>query len=178
MFHGRSLLQRALLPFVPCACGAMTMGGSDSSNKGVFGVMQYPANDPPEDRFSVQRLDVVGGWWFSLFDGHGGWQCSDYVSKTLHHNLAIELGNRLGFGHEENENLGGPKDSGAVFEGKVHERLVSGALVAAAARRARLGRAAGCCGGGRGRRAGHGVSAARGRGQVPAAAAASAAASR
>jgi len=110
---------------------AMSPPSSSGDTRGVLGVVQYPANDPLEDRFAVRRLDVIGAWWFAVFDGHGGWQCSDYVSKTLHRNLEIELGNRLGLGHEENDMLGSRKDPGEVYEGKVHERLVSGALVAA-----------------------------------------------
>jgi len=80
----------------------------------------------------VQRLDVVGGWWFSLYDGHGGWQAAQFAAKNLHHFLAIELGNRLGVGHEENDMLGSPDESpGGVFEGMVKERMVVGALTQA-----------------------------------------------
>lgn len=35
----------------------------------IFGSLQYPANDPIEDRIQVARLDVCGGWWFSIYDG-------------------------------------------------------------------------------------------------------------
>lgn len=52
------------------------------------------ANIPIEDRHFVERLDN-GGWWFSVFDGHGGWQCSDYAHRKLHKNLQIDLNNYL-----------------------------------------------------------------------------------
>lgn len=31
-----------------------------------------------------------------MFDGHGGWQCSEYAQKTLHTNVQIELYNHCG----------------------------------------------------------------------------------
>ena len=39
---------------------------------------------------------VRTGRWFSVFDGHGGWQCSDYAHKKLHTILQVELFNHLG----------------------------------------------------------------------------------
>ena len=41
---------------------------TDEDDEVVFGVTSYPANDPIEDRADVQRLDVLGGWWFACFD--------------------------------------------------------------------------------------------------------------
>ena len=42
---------------------------------------QYPANNPIEDRISVgsgSKYKI-----YSVFDGHGGWQVSDYLMKNL-----------------------------------------------------------------------------------------------
>jgi hypothetical protein len=69
----------------------------------LYGVRQYAANLPVEDRYAVDRLSSVGGWWFAVLDGHGGWQCSDYSHRLLHRNLAVELANHLGVSHEENK---------------------------------------------------------------------------
>ncbi|KAH9253761.1 hypothetical protein BASA81_008379 [Batrachochytrium salamandrivorans] len=101
--------------------------------EGVYGISSYNANDPIEDRSDVQRLELLGGWWFAVFDGHSGWQAAQFAQRELHRNLEVELGNRLGVGHEENGMLGlsNPQEPAQLFEGKVHERLVSGALVAA-----------------------------------------------
>lgn len=101
--------------------------------EGVYGISSYNANDPIEDRSDVQRLELLGGWWFAVFDGHSGWQAAQFAQRELHRNLEVELGNRLGVGHEENGMFGqsNPQEPAQLFEGKVHERLVSGALVAA-----------------------------------------------
>jgi hypothetical protein len=110
----------------------------------VFGVTTYPANDPTEDRVDVQRLDVLGGWWFACFDGHGGWQAAEFAQRELHRNLEVELGNRIGFGHAENNMLGSNVSNVVTtpgqneFVGKLHERLVAGALVAAFERTDRI----------------------------------------
>ncbi len=102
----------------------------------VYAVTQYSANEPIEDRYKVEHLDI-GAWWFACFDGHGGWQCSEYVHKELHNNISVELQNRLGLGHEENNMFGQGQDAGdaseegvGIFEGKINERLVRDSLVA------------------------------------------------
>lgn len=46
-----------------------------------FSAATYPANDPIEDRHLSKH---VGDWGVAaVFDGHGGWQVSDFVSQTL-----------------------------------------------------------------------------------------------
>lgn len=67
-----------------------------------------------------------------LFFYSGGWQAAEFAQKTLHQNIEVELANRLGFGHEENDMLGVPRNTEVdgvfaepVFEGKVHGGLMS-----------------------------------------------------
>lgn len=66
-----------------------------ASRASFVGVRQYAANDPIEDRIYYQKMEN-GAWWFTVLDGHGGWQCSDYAHQRLHQNLRIELANRCG----------------------------------------------------------------------------------
>lgn len=35
--------------------------------------LQYPANNPIEDRFDFVQLKSIQGYFISVFDGHGGW---------------------------------------------------------------------------------------------------------
>lgn len=44
----------------------------------------YPANNPIEDRHVVPELTKKGNWEVvAVFDGHGGWQVSEFASKEL-----------------------------------------------------------------------------------------------
>jgi hypothetical protein len=52
-------------------------------DEGVYGISSYNANDPIEDRSDVQRLEVLGGWWFALFDGHRWVVLLIYIYKLL-----------------------------------------------------------------------------------------------
>ncbi|GBG26994.1 Protein phosphatase 2C 29 [Hondaea fermentalgiana] len=83
--------------------------------------MQYPANRPIEDRTHMERF-ANGAWWFSVFDGHGGWQCSDYASKHLHLNVEKAISNHLG---ER------PGSEPQLYEGHVDRRVVTRALKSA-----------------------------------------------
>jgi serine/threonine protein phosphatase PrpC len=54
-------------------------------------VLQYPANDPCEDRFTCEQLKNASAYYAAIFDGHGGWQVSDYAMKKMHVYLDEEL---------------------------------------------------------------------------------------
>ena len=45
----------------------------------------YPANNPIEDRHVIPSTDQKKGNWecVAVFDGHGGWQVSEFASTTL-----------------------------------------------------------------------------------------------
>jgi len=87
----------------------------------VAGVKQYPANSPIEDRCHMSRLSH-GEWFFSVFDGHGGWQCAHYASRKLYENVEFELNNHLGH-HNIN-------DDGS-YEGHIDRKVVAKALKSA-----------------------------------------------
>ena len=46
-------------------------------------IIQYPANLPWEDRFDAVQLSKSSGYYSAVFDGHGGWQVSNYAMKYL-----------------------------------------------------------------------------------------------
>lgn len=52
-----------------------------SSSAKIYSVHTYPANNPSEDRFDTK---IKKKWnACAVFDGHGGWQVSDFSSKSL-----------------------------------------------------------------------------------------------
>jgi pyruvate dehydrogenase phosphatase len=54
---------------------------SDRANCATFSAATYPANDPIEDRHLYRS---AGDWSVAaVFDGHGGWQVSDFASQSL-----------------------------------------------------------------------------------------------
>lgn len=46
--------------------------------------VQYPANNPCEDRFDVVQLKELGGYFCAVFDGHGGHILADIANKKMH----------------------------------------------------------------------------------------------
>lgn len=56
-------------------------------------VLQYPANEPCEDRFNCYQFKNSNAYYAAVFDGHGGWQVSDYAMRKLHTYLDEELKN-------------------------------------------------------------------------------------
>uniref|UniRef100_K3WGS3 PPM-type phosphatase domain-containing protein n=1 Tax=Globisporangium ultimum (strain ATCC 200006 / CBS 805.95 / DAOM BR144) TaxID=431595 RepID=K3WGS3_GLOUD len=62
----------------------------EKSHAKRFSCATYKANSPIEDRFDVQTT-ASGDVYAAVFDGHGGWQVSEYVSKTLIGNIQKEL---------------------------------------------------------------------------------------
>ena len=42
--------------------------------KNRVSLIQYPANNPIEDRWSCQQLESIDGYVAIVLDGHGGWQ--------------------------------------------------------------------------------------------------------
>ncbi len=67
---------------------------SKSVKKWALGSGTYPANDPVEDRHVFTDLSGVGGCEglvAAVFDGHGGWQASEFAKARI----AGSLGNAL-----------------------------------------------------------------------------------
>lgn len=54
-------------------------------------LVSYPANNPIEDRVVVSDLENWKGRLAAVFDGHGGWQVSDYLSKNITLNAEKQL---------------------------------------------------------------------------------------
>lgn len=52
---------------------------------------QYPANKPVEDRWAIGNLVNTEGFVAAVFDGHGGWQVAEFVSKSLIPTIDFEL---------------------------------------------------------------------------------------
>jgi serine/threonine protein phosphatase PrpC len=58
-----------------------TTNSTNSTDCATFSASTYPANDPIEDRHLFRN---AGDWGAAaVFDGHGGWQVSDYASQLL-----------------------------------------------------------------------------------------------
>jgi hypothetical protein len=51
--------------------------------KGRINILQYPANNPIEDRWSCQQLTAIDGYVAIVLDGHGGWQVGKKRLKKI-----------------------------------------------------------------------------------------------
>jgi len=70
------------------SCDAPVASNNPLGRNGVVSAT-YPANDPIEDRYTIVRNDE---WTVaSVFDGHGGFNVSDFASKSLVQMLLNEL---------------------------------------------------------------------------------------
>jgi pyruvate dehydrogenase phosphatase len=55
--------------------------------------LEYPANDPIEDRYTYAKLNGGKAVYAAVFDGHSGWQVSELARKSLHIHLDEALKN-------------------------------------------------------------------------------------
>jgi len=47
--------------------------------------MQYESNNPIEDRFNCHQFkEGFDGFYAAVFDGHVGWQVSEFAMRNLH----------------------------------------------------------------------------------------------
>lgn len=53
--------------------------------------LQYPANNPIEDRYDYTQLSSIDAFVVSVFDGHGGWQTAEYAKNHLSHEIESKL---------------------------------------------------------------------------------------
>lgn len=62
-----------------------------------------PSNNPMEDRNTECRILKTNGVLFSVFDGHGGWQCAEAVKNRLPLYIALSLLKKSELGRFEKE---------------------------------------------------------------------------
>lgn len=67
----------------PAQCADKTVKKDKLEKRGQ--VFSYQANDPIEDTFQIHQFTKTNGYMAGVYDGHGGWQVADHVSKYLHH---------------------------------------------------------------------------------------------
>mmetsp|Transcript_18242 Transcript_18242/g.18309 ORF Transcript_18242/g.18309 Transcript_18242/m.18309 type:complete len:363 (-) Transcript_18242:27-1115(-) len=86
-FFGGNVFKRSAVQFTTTLIAldqAIKNGHASCDNKSSpnsFSYVTYDANNPPEDRYSVQE---EGGWSaYAVFDGHGGWQVSEFSKNML-----------------------------------------------------------------------------------------------
>jgi len=80
------------------------------------------ANDPLEDRFSLAKLgeDKVLA---AVMDGHGGWQCANFVQNNLYEAVAAEL--------THSTNADDPQEVGAALTRRSNALTVTSLAVSA-----------------------------------------------
>lgn len=78
-----------------CAAAAETTNEANQYKRNALEkrafVLQYPANEPCEDRFNCYQFKNQNAYYAAVFDGHGGWQVSDYAMRQMHVYLDEEL---------------------------------------------------------------------------------------
>mmetsp|Transcript_71213 Transcript_71213/g.82834 ORF Transcript_71213/g.82834 Transcript_71213/m.82834 type:complete len:423 (-) Transcript_71213:159-1427(-) len=72
---------------VECFFGSKAEKLERNKLKNRFGVVQYAANKPIEDRFHTKQLESLDGYVVSVFDGHGGWQVAELAMNHLANDL-------------------------------------------------------------------------------------------
>ena len=63
--------------------------------KSRVNIIQYPANFPCEDRFDAVQFNKSNGYYTAVFDGHGGWQVSEYAMKYYKIRIENKVGIKL-----------------------------------------------------------------------------------
>jgi pyruvate dehydrogenase phosphatase len=53
--------------------------------------LQYPANEPCEDRFNCYQLKNSNAYYAAVFDGHGGWQVAENAKTEEDIKKAIKI---------------------------------------------------------------------------------------
>lgn len=81
MYRGVNHTARLLARTVPISLAIQHTISDKDAKCASFSAATYPANDPIEDRHVMQHSN---GWAVgAVFDGHGGWQVSDFASRFL-----------------------------------------------------------------------------------------------
>jgi len=60
-------------------------------NHSNFSHIQYPSNNPIEDRWLVHQLKALSGSITAVFDGHGGWQMAEFARQHLAKEIDVRL---------------------------------------------------------------------------------------
>jgi hypothetical protein len=67
------------------SCWFFSSSPSLTKNKidGRISTVEYPSNNPIEDRMVTYQLTSVNGYAAAVFDGHGGWQMVTTPSNSV-----------------------------------------------------------------------------------------------
>jgi len=91
-YRSQSLYYAAVLPLFAIMTDRISkvscfFGGSSKLEKNRLtnriALIQYPSNNPIEDRWAVHQLESIPGYLSMVFDGHGGWQVAEYARENL-----------------------------------------------------------------------------------------------
>jgi len=90
-YSNSSLYTAAVIPLVAIMTDRISKiscffgGPKQEKNKltGRVALIQYPSNNPIEDRWAVHQLEAIPGYLSMVFDGHGGWQVAEYAREQL-----------------------------------------------------------------------------------------------